>query len=53
MLGYQSRLVAHNRLRGKEKKEITHEQRFHMVSDKDYGGSSSLSFLVGVASEEK
>lgn len=30
VLGYQSRLVAHNRLRGKEKKEITHEQRFHM-----------------------
>ena len=31
VLGYQSRRVPHGRQRARERKEITHEQRFHMV----------------------
>ena len=33
VLGYQCSVVSHSRQRGgREKKEITHEQRFHMVT---------------------
>ena len=44
VLGYQSRLVS-LRQRGREKREITHEQRFHMVSNCNVALQYCISFI--------